>query len=219
MEQPILPTTNQYKKYAQTLTPFLQSPHTKNYSTVIFFFLVLSVFGWYAIRPTIQTILYLQREIKDKTEIDKKMDDKIYALIEANAAYENSQSLLPVLSEAIPQNPDALDIVSQLSNLAHEKNVTLSLLKMSDIPLATPSTTVSLKNQKRFIPLPISFSIEGSFPTIVSYLKDLITLRRIVTIDSMDFTPLKAAGLAASESGTIATLKASINLSTYYETK
>jgi len=219
MEQPILPTTNQYKKYAQTITPFLQSPHTKNYSTVIFFFLVLSIFGWYAIRPTIQTILYLQREIKDKTEIDNKMDTKIYALIEANAAYENNQLLLPVLSDAIPKNPEALDLVSQLSNLAGEKNITLSMLKMSDIPLATSSGSVLSKTQKGFIPLPITFTIEGTFLSVISYLKDLITMRRVVTIQSMDFIPLKQTALPASGSGTLATLKVSVGILTYYETK
>jgi len=218
MEQPILPNVTQYKKYSQAITPFLQSPNTKNYSTVIFFFLVLAVFGWYAIRPTIQTILYLRREIKDKTAIDKQMDEKIYALIEANAAYENNQSLLSVLSEAVPYTPDALDIVSQMNRMAAEKGVMLSSLKMSGIPLATPSGSLSQK-KKSFAEIPIQCTVEGPFLSTVVFLKELISLRRIITIQSMNFVPIKTGVRTASQSGNPTTIKVSINLITYYETK
>ena len=220
MEQPILPFTNQYKKYSQTITPFLQSPKTKNYSTVIFFFLVLSVFGWYAIRPTIQTILYLQREIKDKTEVDKKMDEKIYALIEANAAYENSQTLLPVLLEAVPKDPEALDAVSQITDMAKEQNLKISSLRMAGIPLATGSGTVlPTKSQVSFTEIPITCTMEGSFISVLLFLKEIITTRRMITIQSLNFVPVKSIIVTASESGKPTTVKVSMNLTTYYETK
>jgi len=219
MEQPILPFVNQYKKYTQTITPFLQRSTTKNYSTVIFFFLVLSVFGWYAIRPTIQTILYLRREIKDKTELDKKMDTKIYALIEANAAYENNQALFPVLSQTIPNTPEALDAVSQIKYCAKENNTVITLLQMSNIPLATGSTALTQKNKKSYTEIPLLFSVEGSFRSVLSFLQGLISLRRIVTIQSMDFIPMKTAYASASESAKPTIIKATIHAITYYETK
>jgi len=219
MEQSILPLTDQYKKYSQAITPFLQSPKTKNYSTVILFFLVLSVFGWYAIRPTIQTILYLRREIKDKTEIDKKMDIKIYSLIEANTVYENNQALFPILAEAIPISPEALDAVSQIKLLAAEKNVAISLLQMSNIQLASQSTSVNQKNQNNFTEIPIICNVEGPFASILAFLKELTTMRRFITIRSMNFLPIKTIFVSASESGKPTFIKASIDLITYYETK
>jgi len=219
MEQPILPLTSQYKKYSQSIAPFLQSPRTKNYSTVIFFFLVLSVFGWYAIRPTVQTILYLQREIKDKTEIDKKMDLKIYSLIEANTAYENNQTLLAVLPEVVPSSPEALDAVSQINLLAAEKGVAVSSLQMSGIPLASPSAAPTQKSQKLFTEIPIAFSIDGPYLSVLTFLKELITMKRIITIQSMKFIPIKTNTLNASDSGKPASIKVSVNVTTYYETK
>ncbi|HCM82277.1 MAG: hypothetical protein UV63_C0006G0014 [Microgenomates group bacterium GW2011_GWC1_43_11] len=220
MEQPILPFVNQYKKYSQSISPFIQSPKTKNYSTVVFFFLVLSVFGWYAIRPTIQTILYLRREIKDKTDMNKKMDEKIYALIEANSAFENAQTLVPVLSEAIPKNPDALDLVVQIQTLATEKNVILSSLQMADIPLSTPSGSATPKNPKSlYVEFPIVFSAEGPYLSVVSFLKELINMRRIVTVRSMNFIPAKIMYPLASDSGKPAVIKVSMNLLGYYETQ
>lgn len=219
MEQPILPFANQYKKYTQSVGPFMESPTTKNYSTVIFFFLVLSVFGWYAIRPTIQTILYLQREIKDKTALDKKMDDKIYALIEANSAFENNLSLFPVLADAVPTTPEALDLVSQIQKVAENNGIALSTLKMSEVPLATPAATTKPKNGQRFAELPITFSVEGSYLSIVSFLRTLISMRRIVSIDSMSFIPVQPTFASATDSGKTASIKVTMKIVGYYETK
>ena len=219
MEQPILPFANQYKKYAQSIAPFMQSPKTKNYTTVVFFFLVLSVFGWYAIRPTIQTILYLQREIKDKTETNKKMDEKIYALIEANSAYENSQLLLPVLSESLPLTPDALDLVSQMNNLATNHDVILSSLKITDLPLSTQSGITNQDKSKKYTEFPILFTVEGLYQSVVLFLKDLVTMRRIVTIESMNFVPVKTPTYSSSASGSLNFIKVSIKVLSYYETK
>jgi Tfp pilus assembly protein PilO len=222
MDQPILPITNQYKKYAKSITPFFENQKTKNYSTVIFFFLVLSVFGWYAIRPTIQTILYLRREIKDKTEVDKKMDQKIYALIEANSAYENNQKLFPLLDEAIPSTPDALDIVSQINTLAKTNNLILSSLQITNIPLSTQAASLSIspsKTQQRQTTFPITFSVEGNYIPIVTFLKQLVTMRRIITIQSMNFIPIKPSQISATVSAGPASIKVTINLMGYYETK
>jgi len=187
MDSPILPIVTQYKKYYQSLEPVLQSNTTKNYSTVIFFFLVLSVFGWFAIRPTIQTILYLNREIKDKTEISKKMDEKINALIIANAAYENAYASLTILNEAIPNNPDALSLISTLKNLAGESGASLSAAQVSQVNLA--SSSADLKNTKsKETTIPVSLTLEGSFQNLSSFIQSTLEIRRLVTIDSMQFS-------------------------------
>ena len=114
-----------YHKYYKALEPKLNKPTSKAYTTIVFSFLVVSLFGWYAIRPTIQTIIYLQREIRDKTELSKKMEDKISALIEAQAYYQEIEPLLPVIDQALPSKPDAIPVLIQLRNLAscgHSKN-------------------------------------------------------------------------------------------------
>ena len=78
-----------YRKYYHSLEPVLAKPRSKAYTTIVFSFLAVSLFGWYAIMPTIQTILFLQREIKDKTQLSTQMEDKIAALIEAQSYYQD----------------------------------------------------------------------------------------------------------------------------------
>lgn len=210
--------TNQYKKYSQSFVPFIQSEKTKNYSTVIFFFLVLSVFGWYAIRPTVQTILYLQREITDKTETDKKMDEKIAALIEANSAYENAQNLLPALSEAIPPSAEALDLVGQIQRLAANKGVWITAVQMSNVPLASGSAEGVNQGKKR-ADLPIIFTVEGAYLSVIEFLQGLISMRRLVTIHTLSLSPAKSVSQAATTSARPSLVKAAVTMTAYYETQ
>ena len=68
---------DRYKRYYLSMEPVLTKPVNQAYTAIIFSFLAVSLFGWYAIRPTVQTIVTLKREIADKTVLNKQMEDKI----------------------------------------------------------------------------------------------------------------------------------------------
>src|SRR5437762_11759734 len=91
-----------YRRYYQSLTPNLDKPENRAYTAIIFSFLVVSLFGWYAIRPTMQTIFTLKREIADNTEINIQMENKISALIEAQAGYQEVEPKIPIVNQALP---------------------------------------------------------------------------------------------------------------------
>lgn len=215
MAQANIPFLDQYKKYVQSVEPVLQNQETKNYSTVIFFFLVLSVFGWYAIRPTIQTILYLNREIKDKTEVNKKMDAKIDALIEANAFIETNQERLMLLDEAIPHSPDVLPLIMRIQRIAQESNASISALQIANVDLATPSA-VQAKGKASTPTLPtypFTLTIDGAFPQLSQFLSELINIRRTITLDAISIVPMRSSESTTSSS--VNSLKISLRMSTY----
>lgn len=213
MEQPNLPVVDRYKKYFKSMEPVFESEGTKRYSTVIFFFLVLSVFGWYAIRPTLQTILYLNREISDKTELTKKMDDKLNALIEANSNLEAAQDRLPLLTDAIPPSPEALTLVQNLQTIAREYGASISALQITDVTLSSPSALgVSAKKEKQTYP--ITVTLNSSFPSLSAFLDDIVNLRRIMTVDGLSVTPVKSESSRSAQT----TLKTTIKLTAYFGT-
>src|SRR3989338_2007521 len=109
---------HRYKRYYQSIEQVANKPQARAYTTAIFSFLAVSLFGWYAIRPTLQTILYLRREIIDKTDISKKMEEKISNLIGAQATYQSVENQLPLLHAALPTNPQAVSLVQQIKKLA-----------------------------------------------------------------------------------------------------
>jgi len=183
-----------YKRYYQSLEPALQKPATRAYTAVIFSFLVVSLFGWYAIRPTMQEIFRLRREIADKTDLNIKMEDKISALIEAQAAYQAVEPSLPVLDQALPVTSDAVRATKDLELLAADSQVTITTITISSLPLTAdtgqgvPQATASDKLAN----FPISLSVAGAYPDIKTFTLGILNLRRIMQITSMIFSPVRA---------------------------
>jgi Tfp pilus assembly protein PilO len=198
-----------YKRYYQSLEPIFKRPVTRAYTTVIFSFLAVSLFGWYAIRPTIQTILYLRREITDKIAINKKMEDKISALIEAQANYQQVEPLLPSFSQGFPVRPDAVPAVIQMRNLASISGVLISAVQLPSVPL------INLKDKQNSFD--ITVSIQGPYSAIRSYIEGLLSMRRIVTIDNFSVVGAPSSPTAsASASISQQVLQLALKLKTYY---
>ena len=132
-----VPMGNQFHRYYQRLQPIMKKPKARATTTAVFSFLAISLFVLYAIRPTAQTIIFLRREISDKTALNQKMEDKITALIEAQTNYESIQDKVPLVDEALPQNPDAIILARQLRNLANISGASISAMNMSSLPIVT----------------------------------------------------------------------------------
>jgi Tfp pilus assembly protein PilO len=193
-----------YKRYYQSLEPAFQKPATRAYTAIIFSFLVVSLFGWYAIRPTMQEIFRLRREIADKTDLNKKMEDKISALIEAQAVYQQVEPHLPVIEQALPVTSDAIRAARAVQALATDSRVTITSLAISSLPLtadAEPGVKQATASDK-LANFPISLSVTGAYPDIKSFTRGILNLRRIMQITSMIFSPIRETEVAASGSAT-----------------
>jgi len=91
----------------------MKKPKMRASTTAVFSFLAISLFTWYAIRPTAQTIIFLRREISDKTALNEQMENKITALIESQDTYEKIKERLPIVQQALPPNPDGVILERQ----------------------------------------------------------------------------------------------------------
>lgn len=211
---------SRYKKYYQTLEHVAGQPKSHMYTTAIFSFLVVSLFGWYAIRPTIQTILFLRRQIADDQIVNQKMEDKITAMIQAQSSYQTVQAQLPLLTQALPDNPEAIDVVSSLRNLSQIAQASISSLSVSQSPLvattqtATTSAVSSLSKKAKIASVPISLSLSGSFPSINTFLNGVLSMRRILTIQSMNIKQDMESNVASGSATT--SIRLVIKLNMYY---
>lgn len=211
--------TQRYRKYYQSLEPLLSKPISRAYITIVFSFLAISLFGWYAIRPTIQTILVLKRETRDKIEINKKMEDKIAALIEAQANYQEVEALLPIVDQALPTIPDAVPLMIQLRNLASMSGTLITTVQLPSVPLTgqepSPGTGKTQVNKQQLYD--IAISVQGSYQNIHAFLEGITSMRRIVSVDSVTVTPI-SAGSASTESAIPSSrlLQLALKLKAYY---
>lgn len=181
-----------YRRYYQTIIELQKKPNTHAYMTVAFTFLAISLFGWYAIKPTLQTILFLRKEIADKTEVNQKMEEKIAALIDAQESFAQAEPLLPLIAGALPPTPDAVNLIGQLRNLADSSQASLSTMLISDVSVTGDSATASAQKSSgggKTEEISLSLTATGPFPALQSFLSGIIDMRRIVTVDSVTISP------------------------------
>lgn len=201
------PDYQQYRRYYQVMSEIQKRPNTHLYTTVAFTFLAVSLFAWYAIRPTLQTILYLRREIADKTEVNQQMEEKIASLIEGQSNFTQVEPNLPLLSQAIPQTPDAVSLLSQLHSLAAEAGASLSAARVSNVSVTGEEASGSGE-------ISLTVTLAGAFDELQAFLSGMIDMRRIITIDSINFTPSTGGG-----QGNTGPLQLVIKLKSYYQTE
>lgn len=209
------PSESQFHRYYQKLSPVLKKPKMRASTTAVFSFLAISLFAWYAIRPTAQTIIFLRREIADKTVLNERMENKITALIEAQETYETIKDRLPVIAQALPSNPDAVILARQLRNLAVISGASISAIQIPSLPLlgqeATPGA--KLAAQKPLEQYPLHIILSGSYVSLKAFMDGLLTLRRITSIDTISIKPVVRQGFAGDA------LQLTIRLQSYYSSQ
>lgn len=197
-----------YKRYYQNIGSSVSQPKTQAYTTAIFSFLAVSLFGWYAIRPTVETILFLQREIADNTVVNRQMEDKISKLIDVQTTIQQNQNNLPLLSEALPQDPAAVVVASALKNLAGNAGASVSAINLSNVPLVSGAATPSAQTAKsplailpnpKIMDIPITLNVSGTFSSLQNFLNSIVNLRRIITINAIDIAPNSQGGSGIGE--------------------
>lgn len=207
---------NKFKRfYKEQLDENAKKPKARASSAAVFSFLAVSLFAWYAVRPTAQTIIHLRREITDKTDLNKKMEDKITALIEAQTSYEGVQDKLPLVEQALPHNPDGVILARQLRNLAFIANASVSAIQIPSLPLLAQEATGAAKTAavKPNAEFPLTIVIAGQYPSIRQFLTGLLELRRVTSINTIS---IKQVARRNEGDGSI---QLSIGLKSYYTTQ
>lgn len=192
-----------FRRYAQSLAPLITKPKNRAYTTTILSFLVVSLFLWYAIRPTVQTILSLRREIQDSEGVNKQMEDKISALVEAQALYQQVGDRLHLIDEAMPKGPEEIPFLLQLQRIASNSGAIISGIQASQTSIENTDATVpgALRNNNPEIqPSKITISVDGRYASLQSFLESLLNMRRLVSITSFSLVPNGLDSRAATQS-------------------
>lgn len=171
-----------YRHYYIALTPFLKSPRAKAYTMLIFSFLAVAFFGFFAIRPTIRTIIELNRQIKDQRFLDQALEEKIKALVLAQEEYELIQKDLPLVFETLPQKANFPPFVQKVEENASNSGLTLGSFSFQAIELSPLKVGTAAAS-----PIPFRLDIGGSYPDLFSFLKTLERSKRLVSFQNFAF--------------------------------
>ncbi|HUQ85586.1 MAG TPA: type 4a pilus biogenesis protein PilO [Candidatus Limnocylindrales bacterium] len=166
-----------YREYLKLL-PSMKQENTRIITTLILTFFAMSFFGIFAINPTISTIVKLKKQLADSHLVYANLKTKIQNLDSLQQQYKIIESDLPLLQEAIPNNPKAPILAGEILGLAKEKKISIKSLDLSEAPL-TPNKS------KAILSFGFSLEAEGSYQELIDFSKDLTNISRVLTVESI----------------------------------
>ena len=187
-------------RYYTYIRPILRNKFAKTYSSLIFSLITIFVFSFYAIRPTVTTILSLQKSITEQTSIQTKLQQKVSNLSQGKLNYENIDPQVKTkVNNLIPDNPELARLVNSLNYAADQAEASVAGIQIQAVELEDK------KNQlTRDAPLgQVEFTLntQGSFPTLMKLLTKLKRTDRLFTISSVNFAQPPDSGLIMSING------------------
>lgn len=191
-----------YSRYFTYIKPITRLPIIRTYGSTIFTLLVTAIFIIFAIRPTVTTILVLQKKITDSEQVLKKVNDKVNNLSLANKNYEKLLSddiiIKSKIDEAIPNNTNLKSIIATLEGLAKTHEASISALQFQPLVLEE-DTKEKLGTLSE---ISFTFNTEGQYQNLLLLLQDLKRSGRLISIDTLSVSKFsEGVGLIMSLSG------------------
>lgn len=192
------------------LIPDLKEKKIQAFYSLVLTLIAVSICIYFAINPTVTTIVQLNKQLEDSKMIEQKLSQKISNLQALQQQYNLIQQDLPILYNALPVSPKVPPFQGQILAIAQNTTTTLPQLQTSQVDLLAKTnpkpqdTTTLIQTAPQILPLspqtiapspapttitPPSFSfslgVEGSYNNLTNFLTTLVNFDRIATIDSL----------------------------------
>ena len=159
--------------------PYLSQERSQKFFAIVLTLLALSFFGFFAINPTVSTIVKLRKEVSDSEFVYKELETKIKNLSILRKQYSSMQTDLPVVMDAITTQPDVHLLFAQVQGAAQKSSVKVKKLQNFEVEILKNNKTLGKKYYS------YSFAIAGSgpFENISDFVSTITNMQRVIDID------------------------------------
>lgn len=187
-------TARRYRRYYTYIEPIITDPVIRSYFSLVASLILVAFLLIFALSPTIDTIIGLQKKISDQKDILGKLQTKTEDLIAAQESFRQVESSIPVLLVALPENSVPQTVITQIMSSASPSGATPTSLRFSELPVTQTYSASDLANHQKpptnDLKLPMldfSLSLIGSPAQVRSYLGKLEDSLRYVRFQSLLF--------------------------------
>jgi hypothetical protein len=163
----------------KTIREYNEKPTLKAYLEIFLTLITISMFGVFAIRPTIITIGKLLQEIKAKETTLTTMKQKIDNLKIAQEIYTREKEKIMLIDDAIPETPKPDLLALQIEILSKENNVGILNLGIED------TTLVGRLPEEDDHALSFTLNVYANYFDLVRFAKNIETIRRPIKYDAL----------------------------------
>ena len=192
-------TTHRYFRYFTYIQPIIKTPFIKTYGSLILTIVALSIFTIFAIKPTIETILILQKTLNDQTEILSAINKKSQDLSLGSNNYKSlvNQGLTDKINTAVPYTPAVGELTGILETVSKVPQASISAIQFQPFTINPPSELPTFELSE----ISFTINVEGSYQSLLALLNNLRNAPRLISIDNITFNKLESSGLLLSVSG------------------
>jgi len=167
------------------LLDFYKNPVAMVSLELIFSILAVVFFAIFAVKPTLQTMSELIKEIKDKRALDEQLEQNIASLNTAQAQYQQFSSQLYLLDEAIPKTANLVEGLKIVEKIASANDLVIQGISISAVPDELIKAVEG--NSKREL-LTFNVDLTGDYLKIRQFVEDLMDSRRMMLVDQVSFS-------------------------------
>lgn len=184
-------------RYYTYIRPALRSKFVKAYSPLIFSLITITVFSFYAIRPTVTTILSLQKSIDEQTSILNRLQEKVRNLTQGKQNYENlDDGVKTKLNNLVSDNPALAQLINSIGSIAQESEASISGLQFQTVDLE-PKKNI-LNKDAAITGVDFTLISQGTFPRLMRLLTAIKRTDRLISISSINFVQPSEGSLIMS---------------------
>ncbi len=173
-------------KYYVYIKPVIKNPIIRTYSGFFFSVIAIVFFSVFAIRPTISTILSLQKDINTQQKILNDLSTKSANLEVGVQNYDKiDPKTLSTLNSLVPSKIALTGLINELNTLASQNQASISGLQFQpfDIENSQPPTT----NEAELKEVSFTFNVTGPYEGIVNVLNSLNKGKYLIIVESVSF--------------------------------
>lgn len=182
------PNSSIYSRYFTYIKPVAKLPIVKTYGSTIFTLIIIVVFIFFAIKPTVETILVLQKKLVESTEVLEKISKKANDLSTAKQNYDNlDTNIKNKILEVIPDSISLKSVTQTLEQTAKFHDASISALQLEPVVINVKNeqTSTNLLSEIGF-----TFNVTGNYVSLTAILQDLRSSSRLISIDSLSISKL-----------------------------
>lgn len=154
----------------------------QDYSYLIVFFVIFTVFVFFAIRPNILTAFDLQKELQDLRLKNNESEAVILQIVNYQSILENYRDKLVLLDEAVPSSPGLAKAVEDVRILATNLNLEIAAMNVDSIEFSDQkgSGEIHIFN--------INLTSTGTSSQVSEFMTALLNQRRLKSPESLDMS-------------------------------
>lgn len=193
-------SSNKYSRYYTHIKPVIENKMVRSFAPYIFSLIAIAVFTFFAVRPTISTILNLQKSIEENKKVLETLTTKSQNLAEGKNNYDNlSSETKQKISSLLPASPNVTSLIKGLQNSSTQEASAASL-QIQPVVIIDDTVPTQVLHSKTDT-LTFSYNIPGAYNQFLSVLESLNEASRLLSITNVNLSKSAEGSMVLSVSG------------------